>query len=136
MLLDGIEKHGVGNWKMISEYINNNNNSNTHLNVSKSIKQVEEHYWELYMGIHGYCLPQNVLLYDTTVSSEQYIRDKGLPSDINQTDVIDTYNRSEVVVRDKGKESKAVLRTKKKFEIPSRGVYPHISLRLDRKSVV
>ena len=107
MLLDGIEKHGVGNWKMISEYINNNNNSNTHLNVSKSIKQVEEHYWELYMGIHGYCLPQNVLLYDTTVSSEQYIRDKGLPSDINQTDVIDTYNRSELVVRDKGKESKA-----------------------------
>ena len=43
----GIDKFGVGNWKVIAEY----------LGTGKSTRQVEEHYWEGYMGTHGYCLP-------------------------------------------------------------------------------
>ncbi|RYG68101.1 hypothetical protein EON64_05925 [archaeon] len=51
MLLDCIEKHGMGNWKVISEMLENN----------RTAKQVEDHYWELYMGVHGYCLPASFL---------------------------------------------------------------------------
>lgn len=51
MLLDCIEKHGMGNWKVISEILENN----------RTAKQVEDHYWELYMGVHGYCLPASFL---------------------------------------------------------------------------
>jgi transcriptional adapter 2-alpha len=40
---------GCGNWKAISDLMG-----------TKSTKQVEEHYWELYMGVHGYCLPKTV----------------------------------------------------------------------------
>jgi hypothetical protein len=50
----GIERHGMGNWKTISEYINTN----------KTTKAVEEHYWELYMGTHGYCLPTQFMWKD------------------------------------------------------------------------
>lgn len=42
-----IEKHGVGNWRVISE----------NLNINKTIKQIEDHYWQLYLGVHGFCLP-------------------------------------------------------------------------------
>lgn len=42
-----IEKHGVGNWKVISENLNN----------GKTPKQIEDHYWIKYLGVHGYCLP-------------------------------------------------------------------------------
>jgi hypothetical protein len=58
----GIEKHGVGNWKTISE---------SHC-VNKTTKQVEEHYWELYMGTHGYCLPAQVMWRDTFVSTDSF----------------------------------------------------------------
>lgn len=27
----------------------------------KTAKQLEDHYWELYLGLHGYCLPQQYL---------------------------------------------------------------------------
>lgn len=46
MFIVVIEKHGMGNWRTISE-----------LMETKSPKQVEEHYWDHYMGVHGYCLP-------------------------------------------------------------------------------
>jgi len=61
-LLDGIEKHGCGNWKTISEFIG----------TGKTIQAVEKHYWELYMGVHGYCLPPTVLGEDNkpTISTE------------------------------------------------------------------
>ena len=54
LLLEGIERYGAGNWKTIADYISS---SVVPQGVGKSYKQIEEHYWELYMGIHGYCLP-------------------------------------------------------------------------------
>jgi hypothetical protein len=29
--------------------------------LGKTAKQLEDHYWELYLGLHGYCLPQHYL---------------------------------------------------------------------------
>eukprot|EP01034_Spumella_vulgaris_P034696 gene34696-42796_t len=55
-LLDAIEKYGVGNWKTIAENVLSN----------KTTKQVEDHYWETYMGSHGYCLPTKTILNDGT----------------------------------------------------------------------
>ena len=55
----GIERNGMGNWKIIADFIGNN----------KTTKQVEEHYWELYMGTHGYCLPSRVLWKDQMVDT-------------------------------------------------------------------
>ena len=40
-LLEGIDKCGAGNWKVIAEY----------MGTGKSAKQLEEHYWEVYMGV-------------------------------------------------------------------------------------
>jgi len=51
MLLEGVEKYGAGNWKSIADY----------LGTGKTVRQLEEHYWEGYMGIHGHCLPQRLL---------------------------------------------------------------------------
>jgi len=44
----------MGNWKTISDFINTN----------KTTKAVEEHYWELYMGVHGHCLPATFMWKD------------------------------------------------------------------------
>jgi transcriptional adapter 2-alpha len=59
LLLEGIEKFGMGNWKIIADYIG-----------TKNIRQVEEHYWECYMGVHGYCLPQKTLIDGKDVLTE------------------------------------------------------------------
>lgn len=47
MLHTGLEKFGVGNWKFVADY------------VGKNVKSVEDHYWDVWMGNHGYCLPLN-----------------------------------------------------------------------------
>lgn len=44
----------MGNWKVIAEFIG----------TTKTTKQVEEHYWEQYMGVHGYCLPAQFMWKD------------------------------------------------------------------------
>jgi hypothetical protein len=46
-ILIGIQKYGAGNWKDIC----------TVLDSGKKEKQLDEHYWQLYMGKHGVCLP-------------------------------------------------------------------------------
>ncbi len=56
--MPGIEKFGAGNWKTIADYLGTN----------KTSRQLEEHYWEGYMGVHGFCLPQRML--DTKFSRE------------------------------------------------------------------
>jgi transcriptional adapter 2-alpha len=61
MLLEGIDKFGVGNWKTIAEYLNTN----------KTTRQLEEHYWEFYMGQHGECLPSTILSNGQEISIEQ-----------------------------------------------------------------
>ena len=58
MLLEGIEKYGAGNWKTIADYLGTGKTANT----------LEAHYWELYMGHHGQCLPRTAQV-DTIASS-------------------------------------------------------------------
>ena len=50
----GIEKHGMGNWKTIGES----------MGLGRTAKQIEEHYFEKYMGVHGYCLPAKTVLHN------------------------------------------------------------------------
>jgi transcriptional adapter 2-alpha len=62
LMLEGIDKSGCGNLKNISDYIG-----------TKTLKQVEEHYWELYMGVHGYCLPSSTIVNEESVLTETMI---------------------------------------------------------------
>lgn len=62
LLLEGIEKHGLGNWKTISEYVG-----------TKTPKACGDHYWQDYLGRFGFCLsPQTYHHYDrqTLVTSD------------------------------------------------------------------
>ena len=106
-LLAGIEKHGVGNWKVIAEFMSS----------GKTIKQIEEHYNEHYMGIHGYCLPSKVIVNDKLVDTEETffagsISKQGeieKEEDYNNLNscrmsVVKGYSRGEVIKRDIGKE--------------------------------
>jgi hypothetical protein len=45
-LLAGIDKCGLGNWKLVSDFMG-----------SKNARACDEHYWDLYMGRFGRCLP-------------------------------------------------------------------------------
>lgn len=111
----------MGNWKTISDL----------LLPHKSTKQIEEHYWELYMGVHGYCLPSKVLLSETPVETCSLIDGSSSSSNIamdidgppegasandaaeevipesalNRVRVTKGYSLGEVVRRDIGKES-------------------------------
>jgi transcriptional adapter 2-alpha len=106
-LFAGIERHGVGNWKVISEFMGSSCN--------KTIKQLEEHYNELYMGVHGYCLPAKVLVNDKFVDTEETffkVENKDNQDEEEDYTVLDScrmnvvkgYQRGEVVRRDIGKE--------------------------------
>lgn len=99
LMLEGIDKCGVGNWKVISEYMNG----------SKTPKQLEEHYWETYMGRHGHCLPQTVLGQDNVVKplvSEYSTGSKytEVPTNCGKDW---KYSVGETVVRDDGKSAYA-----------------------------
>lgn len=117
----GIEKCGVGNWKVIADYIG----------TSKTTKQVEEHYWEHYMGAHGYCLPSKTIIGDEFVPTETLIipnsvpdGSKGYPADASDNyriSVVDGgYSRGEVVVRDKGKDATRGKEKDKAVSVPGR----------------
>jgi hypothetical protein len=54
LLLEGIEKHGIGNWKTISDYVG-----------TKTPRACGDHYWHDYFGKFGSCLPSQ------TISPEQ-----------------------------------------------------------------
>jgi hypothetical protein len=45
----GIEKHGLGNWTSIAKH------------VGKPKQACEDHYWGLYIAVHGQCLPEYTL---------------------------------------------------------------------------
>jgi hypothetical protein len=103
----GIERHGVGNWKTIADaYFAN-----------KSTRQVEEHYWEHYMGVHGYCLPAQVMWKEQVLETAAFcpeIKDGSRTSaeeagkitpaadDLYRTAVTHGYTRGEPVRRDEG----------------------------------
>jgi hypothetical protein len=94
LLLEGIDKCGCGNWKTIADYIGN-----------KTLKQVEEHYWEVYMGVHGQCLPSKTILNDELVSTQSIISSSSSDQNVYHTQVMNDYTRGEEVVRDKNKET-------------------------------
>lgn len=98
LLLEGIEKHGMGNWKIVSEYIGGSKNTN----------QVESHYWETYMGRHGYCLPQTTIINDTVLATETIIgkAEVGIDDESHpmRTALLSGHELGELVIRDKGKE--------------------------------
>ena len=99
-MFTAIEKCGVGNWKACSEYIG-----------TKSLKQVEDHYWESYMGVHGYCLPVTVVSEkdrSTLIPMETYLQqvkeeDVALGEKLRsyyETNVNEGYSRGEEATRD------------------------------------
>lgn len=53
LLLEGIEKHGIGNWKSISDYIG-----------TKTPRACGDHYWNDYFGKFGSCLPSQTISFD------------------------------------------------------------------------
>jgi hypothetical protein len=55
-LLDGIDKFGLGNWKLISDSIG-----------KKSARACDEHYWDHYLGRYGRCLPVSTFVGDLAV---------------------------------------------------------------------
>jgi transcriptional adapter 2-alpha len=111
LMLEGIDKCGVGNWKVISEYMDG----------SKTPKQLEEHYWEVYMGRHGHCLPKTVIDRQQNVVkplADVYPVGKQL-TDVPVRNGVDwEYAREEAVVRDDGKS--AYAKQKDKLEVTQR----------------
>lgn len=101
LMLEGIDKCGAGNWKVISEYMDG----------SKSVKQLEEHYWEVYMGAHGHCLPRKMM---TREKKEVPIQDPLSEVPVNNGRDW-SYKAGELVIRDGGKS--AYAKQKDKFEI-------------------
>lgn len=62
-MLKGIEKYGMGNWLTISKEVFTGN---------RTPKQLEEHYFEFYMGIHGVCLPPQTMMNGVAVCTESF----------------------------------------------------------------
>lgn len=87
------------------------------LNIGKTVKQVEDHYWLLYMGTHGCCLPKHFTTEEAVLctgdlfpeisslnvdeNGQTIIRD----DDFFHIPVTSGYERNEVVLRDIGKET-------------------------------
>jgi hypothetical protein len=103
MLFDGIQKYGAGNWKEIS----------TFMDSDKKEKKFEEHYWQLYMGKHGVCLPvdysiDNLLSFKETVElfpNESTMADLSNVEQVASTDyfripLVVPYERGQAVERD------------------------------------
>ena len=90
LLLEGIEVHGMGNWKTIAEYVNTN----------KTAAAVETHYWESYMGRHGYCLPAHTLVQGQAVPTLSLL-------DPEEEDNSISSSKSAAAADDKEKSSKA-----------------------------
>jgi len=104
-MLEAIEKSGVGNWKTIAEYIGTN----------KTTRQVEEHYWEHFMGVHGYCLPAQVIWKDQLQDTASFCPEarEGASvdvmtmqttgnGDLYRVNVTEGYERGQPVRRDEG----------------------------------
>lgn len=62
LIVTAIDRHGVGNWKNIAEYIG-----------SKTLKQCEDRYWDLYLGVYGRCLPCTTLINDNAVETDSLL---------------------------------------------------------------
>jgi hypothetical protein len=58
-----MEKCGFGNWKNIADYIS-----------TKTMKQVEDHVYDVYFKLCGYCLPQTFLHNGQVASTSEYLQ--------------------------------------------------------------
>eukprot|EP00607_Mallomonas_marina_P009552 CAMPEP_0182419550 /NCGR_PEP_ID=MMETSP1167-20130531/3983_1 /TAXON_ID=2988 /ORGANISM="Mallomonas Sp, Strain CCMP3275" /LENGTH=297 /DNA_ID=CAMNT_0024594531 /DNA_START=202 /DNA_END=1091 /DNA_ORIENTATION=- len=104
LLLEGIDKFGAGNWKTVSEYVG-----------SKTTRQCDEHYWEVYLGIYGHSLPPKTFFPDSLSLSPSLSHTQTdtarvlslspsiLPLDYLPIPVNHTLGES--VVRDRGKDT-------------------------------
>lgn len=99
----GIQKYGAGNWKEISAFMDSD----------KKEKKLDEHYWQLYMGRHGVCLPVDYsidnlattratanLFPDPPVKDEDTREENISPSDLYRIPVVPGYERGQNVERD------------------------------------
>ena len=107
LLLEGIDKCGAGNWKVIAEY----------MGTGKSVKQLEEHYWETYMGTHGRCLPHKMITTDRTNAKEVPLVHPVMEIPV-QCGEDWSYTSGESVIRDDGKS--AYAKQKDRAEIQQR----------------
>ncbi len=107
LLLEGIDKCGAGNWKVIAEYIG----------TGKSTKQLEEHYWETYMGRHGRCLPAKMITVEKNSTREVTVDDSLTEVPVHSGEDW-CYKPGEAVIRDDGKSANA--KQKDRAEIQQR----------------
>lgn len=133
VLLIGLEKYGVGNWKAIADFLGSN----------KTAKQIEEHYWQLYMGIQGYCLPQECLIdNEVTQLSQLYLNEPTIDAEGNEVVPADDLFRipvkagnvrGERVLRDVGKDTTTVKSKDKSAasQLPTSDLPGYMPLRED-----
>eukprot|EP01041_Mallomonas_annulata_P012575 gene12575-26481_t len=106
LLLEGIDKFGAGNWKTVSDYVG-----------SKTTRQCDEHYWEVYLGVYGHCLPPKTILNDLVTDTSSIVSANPVLLELDEIPVCNSHYSGEVIVRDRGKESS---RSKDKNELRDR----------------
>jgi len=75
LLVEGVQRFGAGNARQISEYLQSVSTISSSAVSNKSSKQVEDRYWDLYLGVHGYCLPSRTISVDGSVTCTQTVID-------------------------------------------------------------
>jgi hypothetical protein len=125
----------MGNWKTIVD----------NLLPNKTPKQMEEHYLEGYMGIHGYCLPQfcvcNGETVDTVTLCPEIVpladTDNNVPeNDYFHVSVTSGFHRGDSVLRDIGKETTPKLKDRNEImqkisQLPGSDLPGYMPLRED-----
>lgn len=96
LLLDGVAKLGAGNWQNISKnYL-----------PTKTRTQCEDHYWDLYMGRFGHCLPPTTILCPRDgpmqeVATESLLKDENADRDVIRVPgPPNAHQRGEVMARE------------------------------------
>jgi len=121
LLFEGIDKFGVGNWKTISEYI-----------VSKTVRQCEDYYWDVYLGRYGRCLPipdaSSLPSPLTEAEMDLYLLKHGISADESKMPVTESHVRDELIVRDKQKDTG---KKKERQELPGADLAGFMPLRED-----
>jgi transcriptional adapter 2-alpha len=117
----GIDKFGVGNWKTVSDHVG-----------SKTARACDDHYWELYMGSYGHCLPAQY--FDNDSLREL---DIAVPSEIHLPEPVSSSSR--LIVRGsngdgstgKGSSKKEIDFKEKMSQLPGADLAGYMPLRED-----
>lgn len=103
-IVTGIQKYGAGNWKEILGWMES----------GKKERQFDDHYWQLIMGRHGFCLPAEYSIDDFISKHQTEDLFPGLPpldsngeegipdQDHLHVPVVPGYSRGDIVRRDAG----------------------------------